>query len=369
MKTVVIMLLCLNMLLIVPLSTMAMACQQQGQVSVAPMTNSEILAMLQAKFTDDIIIAKIKSSICHFDTAPTVLRELKLAGVSDGVILAMIQAPYGMPKGAPSPPGTLSVATESSQTAVKIPDGTEIEVQLKNNLSGQEAKVGDLVDFTVLRPVQVNGVIVFDTGAPARGRVTTAKGSGRWGKAGKLEWAMQDVQAVDGTRVPARFTKRSVGDSSGGTVAVAAVATTVLLGPLGLLWGLKKGKAAIIPAGNRYSVFVQGDTSVRRSAEGILSPQTAMLGATSVVTPEGYNDAGRALYAQNKFAEAETAFREAVKLDPHNALYHHNLGTALNAQQKYVEAEKEVELAVGLAPNEQTYRKNLETIRTNRKRH
>jgi len=62
--------------------------------------------------------------------------------------------------------------------------------------------------------------------------------------------------AADGNRIPARFTRRQVGDSKGGTVAVAAVATTVLLGPIGLLWGLKKGKAAIIPAGNQYSVFV-----------------------------------------------------------------------------------------------------------------
>jgi hypothetical protein len=44
---------------------------------------------------------------------------------------------------------------------------------------------------------------------------------------------------------------------------VAATATTVLLGPVGLLWGLKKGKPAIIPAGNRYSVFVYGDTVVK----------------------------------------------------------------------------------------------------------
>ena len=96
-----------------------------------------------------------------------------------------------------------------------------------------------------------------------RARITTAKRAGHWGKAGKLEWAMQDVQAADGNRVPARFTQRSVGDSKGGTVAVAAVATTVLLGPLGLLWGLKKGKPAIIPAGNRYSVFVHGDATVK----------------------------------------------------------------------------------------------------------
>lgn len=151
---------------------------------------------------------------------------------------------------------------QASPAEVNIPDGTEIEIQLKNNASGEDLKVGDIVDFTVVRPVVVNGVTVFEKDASARARITTAKRAGHWGHAGKLEWAMQDVQAADGNRVPARFTKRLTGDSKGGTVAVAAVATTVLLGPLGLLWGLKKGKPAIIPAGNRYSAFVSGDTKL-----------------------------------------------------------------------------------------------------------
>jgi hypothetical protein len=249
-----------------PLSTMALV-DPQGEAYALPLTNGDILAMAKAKLDDDVIIAKINSSKCHFDTVPTVLSELKYRGVSNAVLLAMIQAPYGAPNRMPAPNNHASSATperitETKQMIVKVPDGTEVEVQLKNNLSGQDAKVGDLVDFTVLRAVQLNGAVIFAAGASGRGRVTTAKGSGHWGKAGKIEWAMQDVQAVDGSRVPARFTKRSVGDSSGGTVAVAAVATTVLLGPLGLLWGLKKGKAAVIPAGNRYSVFVQGDSEV-----------------------------------------------------------------------------------------------------------
>jgi hypothetical protein len=162
------------------------------------------------------------------------------------------------------PMGTPSTAAEQNPLVeVTVPDGTEIEIQLRNNASGEELKVGDIVDFTVLRPVVVNGVTIIDKDAPAKGRITTAKKAGRWGHAGKLEWAMQDVQAVDGSRVPARFTKRLIGDSKGNTVAVAAVATTVLLGPFGLLWGLKKGKPAIIPAGNRYSAFVSGDTALK----------------------------------------------------------------------------------------------------------
>ena len=146
---------------------------------------------------------------------------------------------------------------------MNVPDGTEIEIQLKTNASGEELKVGDIVDFTVVKPVEVNGVTIFEKEASARARITTAKRAGHWGHAGKLEWAMQDVMAADGNRIPARFTKRHIGDSKGGTVAIAAVATTVLLGPVGLLWGLKKGKPAIIPAGNRYSVFVNGDTKVK----------------------------------------------------------------------------------------------------------
>jgi hypothetical protein len=43
----------------------------------------------------DIIIAKIKTSSCSFETSPAALKELKEAGVPDAVILAMVQAPVG----------------------------------------------------------------------------------------------------------------------------------------------------------------------------------------------------------------------------------------------------------------------------------
>ena len=230
---------------------------QNQTPSASLLTNKDVMDMVKSGLTTDVIIAKIKSSPSKFDTAPSALAELKTANVPDPVILAMVQG-----TGAATSNSSATVPA-SVGTAVKVPDGTEIEIQLKNTLSGEEAKVGDIVDFMVVRPVQLNGVTIFEKEASARARVTTAKHSGHWGHAGKLEWAMQDVQAVDGNRVPCRFTKRELGDSKGSTVAVAAVATTVLLGPLGLLWGLKKGKPAIIPAGNRYSVFVYGDTTVK----------------------------------------------------------------------------------------------------------
>jgi hypothetical protein len=238
----------------------------QSQDVSAKLTNKDVVGMLNAGLSADVVIAKIKSSATDFDTSAAALQELKSANVPDAVILTMVQSPGGASAPAASPSANSAPAAAGATAEVKVPDGTEIEIELKSNASGEQLKVGDVVDFSVTRPVVVGGVMIFDKGASARARITTAKRAGHWGKAGKLEWAMQDVQAVDGARVPARFTQRATGDSKGGTVAVAAVATTVLLGPLGLLWGLKKGKPSIIPAGNRYKAFVHGDTSVKGRA-------------------------------------------------------------------------------------------------------
>lgn len=220
---------------------------QTASVSTS-LTNKDVLDMIKSGLATEVIVAKIKSSPASFDTSPTALAELKSANVPDEIVLAMVNGPS---------------AVADAGGMVGVPDGTEIEIQLINNASGEELKVGNLVDFEVVKPVIINGVTIFEKQAAARARITTAKRAGHWGKAGKLEWAMQDILAVDGNRIPARFTQRQIGDSKGGTVAVAAVATTVLLGPVGLLWGLKKGKPAIIPAGNRYSVFVNGDTKIK----------------------------------------------------------------------------------------------------------
>jgi hypothetical protein len=223
-----------------------------NQNQQAELTNKDVLDMIKAGLSTEIIVTKIRTSPSKFDTSSATLAELKAANVPDAVILAMVEGPAT----ATSPSGLTKVAE------ITVPDGTEIEIQLHNTLSGQTAKVGDIVDFTVVRAVQVNGVTVFEKDASARAKITTAKGAASWGRAGKLEWIMQDVQAADGNRIPARFTKREVGDSKGGRVAAAAVATTVLLGPVGLFWGFKKGKPAIIPAGNRYTVFVHGEAKI-----------------------------------------------------------------------------------------------------------
>jgi curli biogenesis system outer membrane secretion channel CsgG len=54
--------------------------------------NTDIIEMAKAKLGDAIIVAKIKGTPCKFDTSAKGLTELKTAGVSDQVILAMTEA-------------------------------------------------------------------------------------------------------------------------------------------------------------------------------------------------------------------------------------------------------------------------------------
>jgi len=51
--------------------------------------------MVQSHLSEEAIINTIKASPCTFDTFPPVLRDMKRRGVSDKVLQAMIDAPYG----------------------------------------------------------------------------------------------------------------------------------------------------------------------------------------------------------------------------------------------------------------------------------
>jgi hypothetical protein len=56
------------------------------------LTNSDVLKMVEAKLTDDLIIGKIKSSPSDFDTSIDAILKLKAAGASDAIIHAMVEA-------------------------------------------------------------------------------------------------------------------------------------------------------------------------------------------------------------------------------------------------------------------------------------
>ena len=184
----------------------------------------------------------------------------------------------------------LSQATTSYPTSgtaeLKIPAGTPIEVEVAYTVNSLDVKPGERISFRVLIPIMIDGMTVIERDALVTARITSAKRGGHWGKAGKLVWSMEDVVAVDNTRIPLApetalgdklwsletktVTKQPVkaqgsvkGTSHVGEVATMAAVSGVLFPPLALLHGFKRGENAILREGRRYVVAVGRDATVK----------------------------------------------------------------------------------------------------------
>lgn len=170
---------------------------------------------------------------------------------------------------------------------VKLSAGTLIEVEVAYTVNSIDVRPGEQISFRVLVPIIVDGVTVIEKDALVTARVIQAKRGGHWGKAGRLAWSMEDVIAIDNTRIPlapetasrsdklwsleakgkqSEDTKgagRVTGTSHSGEVAARSIVAGVLFPPLALMNGFKRGENAVLHEGRRFVVSVGKDTPVK----------------------------------------------------------------------------------------------------------
>ncbi len=227
---------------------------QQEQESVKALTNQDVLTLVKSHLAPDVIAAQLAQRGCVCDISARELQRLKAEGVSDQVLVAMISA-------------TKPASVES--LTVIIPGGTLVEIETAYRISSQEVKPGEAISFKVVNPVRVGENTVIAAGSIATGRVVKATRGGHFGRAGRLAWTMETVNAVDDSRVPIQATGRLVGDSKGAKVATLAVLTGAVLwpiAPVALLHGFKRGENAYLAQGRRFEVTVSADTKVMLSS-------------------------------------------------------------------------------------------------------
>ncbi len=214
------------------------------------LTNEKVVEMVKTGISNEIIIAKIKSSKNSFDTSSAALQQLKKAGVTDSVILAMVQKAAGIE--------TATSANDKSSDnseGVTVPDGTEIKIVTTEDISGQKVVEGDPLNFKVAEDIKVNGKTVIAKDTLVKGTVSTAKKKGFMGKGGELSVRIESTQTVDDQKLKLRASKSGKGgDNMGSTVAL-----TVLFGPIGLL---RKGKEAVIKAGTVLTAYTDETKNV-----------------------------------------------------------------------------------------------------------
>jgi hypothetical protein len=152
---------------------------------------------------------------------------------------------------------------------VLIPDGTPLLVASTELHSSNRDETGGRFTWRVMRPVDVDGNMVFSQGAAVHGVVADARSTSSFGGDGELDLRVLHVMSVSGEPVAVRSSLRSLGAPTSGEERIAkAVGNTVLGGGLGLLVAAGgEGRAVLIPSGTPIWVFVHGDQWIGKEAD------------------------------------------------------------------------------------------------------
>ena len=154
----------------------------------------------------------------------------------------------------------------------RLPDGTRIAVRTMEALSSATLKDGDPVTFTVVEDVVVDGEVVIRQGTPVRGAIVDAQAKRRMGRAGRLQYTVNETKAVDRSPIRLRALQARKGDSNVTSTAVTTAAVGVFVPVAAPFFLLRKGHDIVVPEGTRVDTFVDGDHLVTTEIEAAPAP-------------------------------------------------------------------------------------------------
>jgi len=154
-----------------------------------------------------------------------------------------------------------------------IPDGTPIELRLAESISSAHARIGDRLDFVVVRDVSVGGLTVIPSGSMACGSVTGVKGRRLLGIGGNVALKLDSVELANGDRVGLRAHMEVKGRSRTKLMAAAMIATGLVFLPATPVFLLLRGHDSTVVKSTEITAQIDSATSVLsaglpRSREG-----------------------------------------------------------------------------------------------------
>lgn len=94
-----------------------------------------------------------------------------------------------------------------------IPAGTPVSVGIDKEIDADDIKLGQLVEFTTLEPVKVNGVVVIKPGTLVTGQITKRKNNCLFGVPGEVQVGNFQVRTDKGDIVNLRGNVGDKGDN------------------------------------------------------------------------------------------------------------------------------------------------------------
>ncbi len=175
-----------------------------------------------------------------------------------------------------------------------IPDGTPVTLRLAENVSSAHARVGDDLDFVVVRDVSLGGFIVIPAGTVARGSITGVRGKQFLGIGGNVALKLDSVRLANGDQVTLRARMAVKGRSRTKLMAAAMVATGLIFLPATPVFMLIRGHDSTVVKSTEIVAQIEGATPILsaglpRSSEGSSQLEEMM----DYLPPRVFNGEGR----------------------------------------------------------------------------
>jgi hypothetical protein len=155
-------------------------------------------------------------------------------------------------------------AEDMTQTPARliIPDGTPVKLRLAESVSSAHARVGDILDFVVVRDVSVGGFTIIQAGTVARGSITGVKGRHFLGIGGKVSLKLDSVELSNGDRVGLHATKEVKGGSRTKLMVGAMIVTSLIFLPATPVFLLTPGHTSTVLKSTEVTARIDGASSV-----------------------------------------------------------------------------------------------------------
>jgi len=96
----------------------------------------------------------------------------------------------------------LLVYADPPDKSVAVPEGTKVIVRATESVTPKYVKAGQKLPFVIHEDVVFDGQVVIRAKSPVEAIVTDSQPASSWSnRQGRLDFAIEAVQAVDGTRV------------------------------------------------------------------------------------------------------------------------------------------------------------------------
>ena len=156
----------------------------------------------------------------------------------------------------------MSYASAQEMSAIParltIPDGTPVELRLAENISSAHARIGDPLDFVVVRAVSVEGLTVIPAGTMASGSVTGVKRKRFLGIGGRVALKLDSVELVNGDRVGLHARMEVKGRSRTKLMAAAMIASGLVFLPAAPLFLLTRGHDSTVVKSTEITAHIDG---------------------------------------------------------------------------------------------------------------